>query len=280
MESAQILPGIALHRAAETDLEAMLVDFLGKVVMLCNATGGAARLVASDGRTLRLAGSVGVPRNLRRREDAVPLDCGVCGVAARTRELAVASDVAACARRSASAWFGSACTAQVAVPLVHGGRLLGVCSLFLADGRPLPASTLTLLRGVGALLGFVLDGARRPGGPAPVRALRADDDPLAALTAREREILAHVARGASNKAIARSLDISYETVKMHVRHILAKLRLASRVEAAVLAVEHEAAAPVEAGVSRRRRGRRRRPGCRSAARRRNRAARGRGDASA
>ena len=61
---------------------------------------------------------------------------------------------------------------------------------------------------------------------------------LETLTQREREILSHLAKGESNKAIARQLDISYDTVKLHVRHILAKLNLSSRVEAAVFAVEH------------------------------------------
>jgi two-component system nitrate/nitrite response regulator NarL len=60
---------------------------------------------------------------------------------------------------------------------------------------------------------------------------------LASLTEREREILEHLARGESNKTIARALDISHDTVKLHVRHILSKLNLSSRVEAAVLAVE-------------------------------------------
>ena len=60
---------------------------------------------------------------------------------------------------------------------------------------------------------------------------------LATLTEREREILEHLARGESNKTIARALDISHDTVKLHVRHILAKLNLSSRVEAAVFAVE-------------------------------------------
>jgi two-component system nitrate/nitrite response regulator NarL len=61
------------------------------------------------------------------------------------------------------------------------------------------------------------------------------------LTGREREILTHLAQGESNKAIARSLNISQETVKLHVRHVLAKLNLSSRVEAAVFAVERKLA---------------------------------------
>lgn len=66
-------------------------------------------------------------------------------------------------------------------------------------------------------------------------------DALKQLTAREREILDHLARGLSNKAIARALEISHDTVKLHVRHILSKLNLTSRVEAAVFAVEHKSA---------------------------------------
>jgi two-component system nitrate/nitrite response regulator NarL len=62
---------------------------------------------------------------------------------------------------------------------------------------------------------------------------------LAQLTTREREILDHLAQGLSNKAIARALDISHDTVKLHVRHILSKLNLTSRVEAAVFAVEQK-----------------------------------------
>lgn len=69
---------------------------------------------------------------------------------------------------------------------------------------------------------------------------------LDSLTQREREILSHLARGESNKAIARQLDISYDTVKLHVRHILAKLNLSSRVEAAVFAVEHKLAPGLDA----------------------------------
>ena len=63
---------------------------------------------------------------------------------------------------------------------------------------------------------------------------------LNSLTDRELEILQLLARGDSNKAIAQTLGISNDTVKQHVRHILTKLSLTSRVEAAVLyAVEQK-----------------------------------------
>ncbi|NMM10965.1 MAG: response regulator [Polaromonas sp.] len=63
-------------------------------------------------------------------------------------------------------------------------------------------------------------------------------DLVALLTEREREVLDHVARCQSNKVIAKALDISHNTVKLHVRHIMDKLNLRSRVEAAVFAFEY------------------------------------------
>ncbi|MDJ0958271.1 MAG: response regulator transcription factor [Arenicellales bacterium] len=62
--------------------------------------------------------------------------------------------------------------------------------------------------------------------------------PFESLTAREFEILGHLAEGQSNKVIARHLNISDGTVKLHVKAILRKLDVHSRVEAAVMAVEN------------------------------------------
>ena len=64
-----------------------------------------------------------------------------------------------------------------------------------------------------------------------------DDSPFSSLTPRETEILALLAEGQSNKAIARNLGISDGTVKLHVKAILRKLEVHSRVEAAVMAVQ-------------------------------------------
>jgi two-component system nitrate/nitrite response regulator NarL len=72
------------------------------------------------------------------------------------------------------------------------------------------------------------------------RALREEPRPQrldeAGLTPREEEILGLIAKGFSNKLIARNLDLSVGTVKVHVKHILKKLKLKTRVEAAVWAV--------------------------------------------
>jgi two-component system nitrate/nitrite response regulator NarL len=64
------------------------------------------------------------------------------------------------------------------------------------------------------------------------------DEEKESLSPREREILGYVAKGASNKEIARTLDLAESTVKIHVQHILRKLNLSSRVQAAVYAIEH------------------------------------------
>ena len=64
-----------------------------------------------------------------------------------------------------------------------------------------------------------------------------DEGPFSELTPREMEILCLLAEGQSNKLIARNLGISDGTVKLHVKAILRKLGIHSRVEAAVIAVE-------------------------------------------
>ncbi len=82
---------------------------------------------------------------------------------------------------------------------------------------------------------------RAAGAPAPAESPAAAEPPrdaAAGLSPRERDTLRHLARGASNKEIARALDIAETTVKIHVQNILRKLGLNSRVQAAVYATEN------------------------------------------
>lgn len=74
--------------------------------------------------------------------------------------------------------------------------------------------------------------------PAPLEPVAEGGARPDALSPREREILCLIARGDSNKLIARALDIAETTVKIHVQHILRKLGLSSRVQAAVYAVNN------------------------------------------
>ena len=77
---------------------------------------------------------------------------------------------------------------------------------------------------------ILADTLRHEAQPRPIDSVK--------LTEREREILSLIAAGCSNKLIARKLKITEGTVKVHVKHLLRKLDLASRVEAAVWAVKH------------------------------------------
>lgn len=100
------------------------------------------------------------------------------------------------------------------------GDLLAAAIRRVMAGEPVISSEMT-----GKLV-----TAFQAGGAAPAPA-----DPLAQLSPREQEVLAGIARGQSNKEIARHLDIAETTVKIHVQHILRKLGLTSRVQAAVFA---------------------------------------------
>ena len=71
----------------------------------------------------------------------------------------------------------------------------------------------------------------------PPAAAEAPAPAAGALSPRETDILRGIARGDSNKVIARDLGIAETTVKIHVQHILRKLGVSSRVQVAVIAVE-------------------------------------------
>jgi two-component system nitrate/nitrite response regulator NarL len=80
-----------------------------------------------------------------------------------------------------------------------------------------------------------------PGTTVPSACAPAESGPAPSLSPREQEILAQIALGASNKEIARTLGIAETTVKIHVQHILRKLGLSSRVQAAVYATARQGA---------------------------------------
>jgi two-component system nitrate/nitrite response regulator NarL len=117
---------------------------------------------------------------------------------------------------------------------------LGVRGYLLKDMEPADVidairraakGELVVAPSIAGKLAAILQSGEEPGSAASL---------LKQLTGRERQILGYVSAGMSNKAIARALGISHDTVKLHVRHILAKLGLSSRVEAAVFAVQNRA----------------------------------------
>ncbi|KNZ89092.1 two-component system response regulator NarL [Morganella morganii] len=73
-----------------------------------------------------------------------------------------------------------------------------------------------------------------------LREVRSDDEPdINALTPRERDILKLIAQGQPNKMIARKLDITESTVKVHVKNLMKKMKVKSRVEAAVWVLQNK-----------------------------------------
>lgn len=104
-------------------------------------------------------------------------------------------------------------------------ELIDALNRIVGKGETVVASELT------AVLARAVQGGEKE------EKAEAGDAFFSELTPREREILCHLAEGQSNKVIARNLGISDGTVKLHVKSILRKLDVHSRVEAAVIAVE-------------------------------------------
>lgn len=121
---------------------------------------------------------------------------------------------------------------QSAAALAAGARGAVLRS---ADGASLWAALIAVRQGL-TVLDAAFAPAAAPGAAAPASPAARRLRPGEELTAREREVLALLSRGLSNKQIAGELAISEHTAKFHVNAILGKLGAASRTEAVVLAV--------------------------------------------
>jgi ATP/maltotriose-dependent transcriptional regulator MalT len=90
--------------------------------------------------------------------------------------------------------------------------------------------------GLGALLTGRTETVESASVPSSVNGSRQRGIDSDAITARERDVLSMIGQGYSNRRIARTLEISPETVKSHVKHIFSKLDVAARSEAVSRAV--------------------------------------------
>jgi len=133
-----------------------------------------------------------------------------------------AADLATALRAGASGYLLKTCDIGEIVAAIrraqHGQVIVG------ADMAP-------------KLMEAMRDNAQQEPLPATTAAEISHEDDTEPLSPRERQIAAAIARGASNKVIARDLDIAETTVKVHVQSILRKLNLSSRVQIAVYASE-------------------------------------------
>lgn len=120
---------------------------------------------------------------------------------------------------------------------VFSALRVGASGFLLKDARP--EELLGAIRAVAGGDAVVAPSATKRLIAAVVHALPSDvaDDRLAVLTAREREVLQHVAAGRTNSEIAEELFMAEATVKTHIGHLLAKLLIRDRVGLVVLAYE-------------------------------------------
>ena len=133
---------------------------------------------------------------------------------------------------------------------VLAGMLRAGAAGFLLKGAPaedLQRSVRVVAEGGAwldpAVTGRVLAAYRTGRGP------RADADAaLAALTARERDVLIRIGLGETNTEIARTLHVGEGTVKTHVNHLFAKLQLRDRAAAVVFAFDHDLVTPSSRGL--------------------------------
>lgn len=91
------------------------------------------------------------------------------------------------------------------------------------------------------MMGKLLAAFQTQGAPRPQPEAEEPPGEASPLSPREQEVLREIARGASNKEIGRTLQIAETTVKIHVQHILRKLGLSSRVQAAIYASDRQRA---------------------------------------
>lgn len=180
-------------------------------------------------------GVEGIKRAKQHRPDVILLDLNMPGLSGlETLQLLVqdlpdtaavmltvsedADELTAAMRAGASGWLLKSIDANTLADAIRKA----------ASGQPVITEHMTAK---------LVEQMRKPVQTAAPRAGEATE----ALTAREEDIVRELARGMSNKEIARTLDLAESTVKIHVRNILRKLKLASRVQVAVYAVERDMA---------------------------------------
>jgi hypothetical protein len=144
------------------------------MIRLAKADAGVVRVLTSDGQHLRMVASRGLPAQVVKFERLVSRDCGQCGIAIGQNKPCFEIDLAGCADRTHSDWFGTNCQAMVVVPLQNAGRLLGTYNLYLPQAFELPEEVALLFRSIGEHLGMALENsapeAREPAHRAHQRA--------------------------------------------------------------------------------------------------------------
>ena len=159
----RVLTEITSSLSSENNLDSLLERFLGTMIKLAGADAGAVRVLAADGEHLRLVGAIGLPPEVVECERYIPLECGVCGEAARGEHAVHHGDshqLRFCSERTSLSYFGERCQRIIAVPLRYQGKILGVYNLFMATDEPVPEDVSLLFHSISEHLGMALENAR------------------------------------------------------------------------------------------------------------------------
>ncbi|OYW66400.1 MAG: histidine kinase [Hydrogenophilales bacterium 12-64-13] len=156
----KVLSEITTSLSSDANVEQLLGRFLSTMIRLAGAQAGAVRVITDDRTHLKLIGSLGLPDEMVEHEAIVSVDCGVCGKAAREVTVSSWNNVAFCKRQANAAYFSSACSTVVAVPLMHKNQVMGVYNLFLEEGKTVPEDVRLLFRSISEHLGIALENAR------------------------------------------------------------------------------------------------------------------------
>lgn len=156
----RVLSEISSSLSSENNLDALLERFLGTMIKLAGADAGAVRVLTADGLNLRLVGALGLPPDVLEQERYIPVECGVCGEAAREHTVHNSTNLKACEERTAHDYFGKQCLRVVAVPLRYQGKMMGVYNLFMASDSPVPEDVSLLFHSISEHLGMALENAR------------------------------------------------------------------------------------------------------------------------
>lgn len=156
----RVLSEITSSLSSENNLDSLLERFLGTMIKLAGADAGAVRVLTADGLYLRLVGALGLPPEVIEQERYIPVECGVCGEAAREHTVHNSANLKACEERTAHSYFGKQCLRVIAVPLRYQGKMLGVYNLFMASDSPVPEDVSLLFHSISEHLGMALENAR------------------------------------------------------------------------------------------------------------------------
>ena len=156
--AGEALAEITASLAVESDNKGMLARFLSAIVKLTGADAAAVQMLTEDGLWLSVTASIGLSADVLERGQSVSANCGACGESIQQILAHASKDLAGCT--NCRSHFGLGFNSVIAIPISYQGKVLGICNLFLADGRTIQDTVGTLLRSIGEILGMAFQNNR------------------------------------------------------------------------------------------------------------------------